>query len=260
MVSFVLAEFRLIDHVCGRYTLKTAPAVWTQEFLPLWTDEERHSQAAALRIAPRFNIAPTQLISCVLSGDDDRRDWKLLRWGLIPPWADDASIGNRMINARSETAHEKRSFKHAFATRRCLVPADGYYEWAKTGNGRQPFWITRRDGGMLAMAGLWEANQKLGESGQPILSCTILTTSANRTTENLHDRMPVFLDSRGQHVWLDQSIKNKEDLSEFLRPAPDDWLETREVSKRVNHPGNDSPQCLEAIDDVGPPPVQGELF
>ena len=232
--------------MCGRFSLRTDPAAWTQQFLPLWTDQERDAQVAAWGIVPRYNIAPTQRISCV-SGGQERRDWSLCRWGLIPPWADDLSIGNRMINARSETVQEKRSYQSAFAKRRCLIPADGYYEWKKTSGGKQPYWITRRDGGLLAIAGLWESNRKLASDDEPLTSCTLLTTSANETTRAIHDRMPVFLDADAQTLWLDGQAP-LDHLQSLLRPAPEDWLIPRAVSKIVNNPRNETPECIDPID------------
>lgn len=249
--------------MCGRFTLRTPATAWTQQFLPLWTDQERAARIERYNVAPRYNIAPTQAISCIHAGEG-RREWSLFRWGLIPPWADELSIGNRMINARSETAAEKRSFQQPFAKQRCLIPADGYYEWQKTPDGKQPYWIARHDGGLLAMAGLWQTNKKLGTESEPLRSCTILTTAANATTRDIHDRMPVFLDPQAQELWLDPKIDDPDRLQSVLRPAPEDWLVPRHVSTRVNSPRNDSPECLEPVepDDPADPQGgrQGELF
>ncbi len=236
--------------VCGRFTLRTPAAAWTQQFLPLWTEQERAARIEQWNVTPRYNIAPTQSISCIHAGEGRRRDWSLFRWGLIPPWADELSIGNRMINARSETAAEKRSFKQSFAEQRCLIPADGYYEWKKTPDGKQPHWITRQDGGMLAMAGLWQTNKKLGTESEPLRSCTILTTAANATTRDIHDRMPVFLDPQAQQLWLDPQIEDPDQLQSVLRPAPEDWLVPRRVSTRVNSPRTDSPECIDPVDQA----------
>jgi len=250
--------------LCGRFTLKTPAAAWTPQFLPLWSEQRRRDRSEALDVVPRYNIAPTQAVSCIQSEPDQQRRWSLLRWGLIPPWADDLAIGNRMINARSETAAEKRSFKQAFAQRRCLIPADGYYEWRKTPRGKQPYWIARRDGGMLAMAGLWQRNNKLGEGGTAIESCTVLTTAANQTTRDIHDRMPVFLDRQAQQVWLNTNVDDPAELQSLLCPAPADWLVPRPVSTRVNSPRNDSPDCIKPIAEPGSDQAerfeQGELF
>ncbi|MEM6474072.1 MAG: SOS response-associated peptidase, partial [Planctomycetota bacterium] len=168
--------------MCGRFTLRTPAAAWVQEFLPLWSEDELSRLSGEHAIAARYNIAPTQSICTVRNSADDSiiLDLSLLRWGLVPFWASDISVGSRMINARSETVHEKRSFKSAFEKRRCLIPADGYFEWQTTSDGKQPYLIEHRDGKMLAMAGLWERNRKLGQSQEePLESCTIVTTSSN---------------------------------------------------------------------------------
>lgn len=168
-----------------------------------------------------------------------------VRWGLVPSWADDLAIGNRMINARGETVDSKPSFRKAFASRRCLIPADGYFEWQKTSDGKQPFLIEAADGGMLAMAGLWEENKRVAEQGKSIRTCTIITTSANATTRHLHDRMPVFLDRDDHDQWLDPGFRETDLLKQLLRPAPEDWLTTTPVSRHVNNPRNEDPQCVE---------------
>ena len=233
--------------MCGRFNLRTPAAAWTQEFLPLWSEQEVAAKTAEYEIRPRYNIAPTQSVSCVRLDEDGRRTWSLLRWGLVPPWAQDLSIGNRMINARSETVFEKRSFKNAITKRRCLIPADGYYEWMKTPDGKQPYLIERNDKAVLAMAGIWERNRKI-QDDTPIETFTILTTSASEATRPIHDRMPVFLDSEGQTIWLDQQVQSPDDLQPLLHPAPEDWLTAAPVSKTVNTPRNDVPECIEKVD------------
>lgn len=246
--------------VCGRFNLRTPAAAWTQEFLPLWTEQEVAAKAAEFAIAPRYNIAPTQNVSCIRSTDDGRRQWSLLRWGLVPSWATDLAIGNRMINARSETVDEKRSFKKAFMERRCLVPADGYYEWQKTSQGKQPFLIQHADGKVLAMAALWECNRKLDGDQQPLETFTILTTAANQTTSGIHDRMPVFLAPDAQAIWLDDKIEDPNLLKTLLHPAPEDWLTTFPVSTIVNSPRNDTSDCIKPIELPADPPQQQGLF
>jgi putative SOS response-associated peptidase YedK len=215
--------------------------------LPLWSPEQITQLAQRLELKPRYNIAPTQSIACIHpTVDSERRDCSRMRWGLLPPWAKELAVGNRMINARSETVQEKRSFKNAFQTRRCLIPADGYYEWMKTSEGKQPYLIQRPDQGLLAMAGLWESNPHLG-NGQPIHSVTILTTAANQTTKHIHDRMPVFLNASDWERWL--SGDDEASLRGLLRPAANDLLEATPVSKTVNSPRNDSPDCVQPLDD-----------
>lgn len=202
-----------------------------------------------LEITARYNIAPTQSIIAIRRTETgEPRSAANLRWGLVPSWADDLSIGNRMINARSETVDTKPSFRKAFASRRCLIPADGYYEWKKVADGKQPYLIERRDGGMLAMAGLWESNRKIAEDGTAIQTCTILTTSANQTTGEIHQRMPVFLDVDDHEQWLDPGYRDTEQLKQLLTPAPEDWLQLTAVSRRVNSPKQDDAECITPVD------------
>ena len=171
-----------------------------------------------------------------------------------------------MINARSETVHEKRSFAKPFLHQRCLIPADGYYEWQAQADGKQPFLIERSDQGMLAMAGLWESNRKLSRDDQPLLTCTVLTTSANQATQCIHDRMPVFLDSAAQAIWMDADCQDTGQLRTLLQSAPEDWLRLTPVSKQVNRASFESPECVRPIELPIEPPVpaikqrQGTLF
>jgi putative SOS response-associated peptidase YedK len=196
--------------------------------------------------SPRYNIAPTQSIVCVLRETTGQGPVAIkARWGLVPPWATDLAIGNRMINARGETLDVKRSFSKAFASQRCLIPADGYFEWKKVSDGKQPYLITRKNNGLLAMAGLWEANHKIADDGSEIRTCTIITTSANRTTSDIHERMPVFLDISDHDQWLDPDFRETEKLKKLLVPAPDDWLQMIPVSRRVNSPRHDDEQCVQ---------------
>lgn len=232
-----------IPLLCGRFTLRTPSAAWCQLFLP---------QVDPTAIFPdepaRFNIAPTQSIIAVLrEASENPRIAAKLRWGLVPAWADDLSIGNRMINARSETVDSKPSFRNAFARRRCLIPTDGYYEWKKTPDGKQPYLIERTDRGLLAMAGLWEQNHKIAEDGTVIRSCTILTTQANQKTQEVHDRMPVFLSETDHERWLDPGYRNTEMLKSLLVPAEDDLLRLTAVSRHVNNARNEDPKCADPI-------------
>ncbi len=226
--------------MCGRFTLKTPASAWVQELFP------------GLRLLdlpelpPRYNIAPTQPILCVLpTSTINTLQVQSFRWGLIPFWADDLAIGNRMINARSETLAEKPSFRKPLADQRCVVVADGYYEWMKAENGtKRPFWIHRPLEKPFLMAGLWECNRKLNAQ-TPVYSTTIITTASNQTTRAVHDRMPVLLTSLEQTLrWLDPHIHSASMLESILQPAPDDWLELREVSTLVNRPSVDSIECL----------------
>ena len=233
--------------MCGRFTLRTPASQWAQLFLPQLAPELSPADQP-----PRFNIAPTQSIDCVLQEQAGQlRSVVQMRWGLVPSWADDRAIGNRMINARGETVESKPSFRKAFARRRCLIPADGYYEWKKVDDGKQPYLIERSDGGMLAMAGLWEENRKVADDGQPLRTCTVITTSANPTTSSLHDRMPVFLETSDHDRWLDPGFHEVDALKALLSPAPSDRLKLTAVSRHVNSPRNDDPACVVPVGESG---------
>jgi putative SOS response-associated peptidase YedK len=227
--------------MCGRFTLYSSPVVLAREFelgaLPL--------------LFPRYNIAPTQPIALVRrSVETGAHEWALARWGLVPSWADDVKIGQRMINARSETVADKPSFRSAFRRRRCLIPADGYYEWqqpAAGGSGKRPFYIRRVDQRPLAIAGLWESWQ--APDGTPLETCTLLTTAANDRLRTIHDRMPVFLDEPSRHLWLDPETPSPA-LIQLLHPAADELFATLEVSSRVNNPRHESPDCIEPLETL----------
>lgn len=219
--------------MCGRYTL-ASPETWIREEFEL--DE------LPADYHPRYNIAPTQLVLAVIERDGVRRaGW--LRWGLVPSWAKDPAIGNRMINARAETVHEKPSFRSAFARRRCLIIADGYYEWQKRPDRKVPHWIHRPDRRPFAMAGLWE-RWNPPDGGEPLHSCTIITTEANDFVRPIHDRMTVILSPEERRIWLDPEA-DPDTLRSLLRPWEGDDLTAHEVSTLVNSPRNDSPECIE---------------
>ncbi len=196
----------------------------------------------ARNLAPRYNIAPSQDAPVVRAADDGgARELAMLRWGLIPPWAKEAAIGNRMINARAETAAEKPSFRAAFKKRRCLVPADGFYEWKLEGTRKQPYRVFLDGGGTLAFAGLWE---RWRGGGETIESFAILTTDANPLLAPIHDRMPVILEPAAWPAWLEVEGTPPEALAALLAPAPDDALDAYPVSTRVNSPRNDDADCI----------------
>jgi putative SOS response-associated peptidase YedK len=220
--------------MCGRYTLTTSVDVLAEEF---------EITGPLPEVPARYNVAPTQEVAAVLV-DDDERHLEMLKWGLIPSWADDPSMGSRMINARSETAAEKPSFRGAFKKRRCLIVADGFYEWQKVNGGKQPYYIRMEDGSPFAFAGLWESWDKYGEE---IRSCTILTTEANHLVGEVHHRMPVILPPENYEVWLDPDMREAEPLLDLLRPYPDEEMEAYPVSRFVNSPSNDDERCVESV-------------
>ena len=200
--------------------------------------------------SPRYNIAPTQMVLAVRRPAGSLSPELVpLKWGLVPSWAEDLSIGNRMINARSETAAQKPAFRTALRQRRCLIPADGFYEWKAAGKKKQPYHITLRDGELFAFAGLWERWQR-GE--QAVESCTILTTEANQLLRPLHDRMPVIISPDDYPRWLDPNLKQSGDVAPLLRSYDADRMRLEPVSTLVNSPANEAPGCIE--------PAQKELF
>ncbi len=217
--------------MCGRFTLATQ----------LKLLEERFSfQADDLSLEPGYNIAPTQQVLTVTGNDANHAQH--MRWGLIPSWAKDMSIGSRMINARAETLVEKPSFRTAFRIRRCLILADSFYEWRKHGSARQPMRIILENGEPFAFAGLWESWKD--PAGGSVLSCTIVTTSPNSLTEPIHNRMPVILSREAEPAWLDQDIQDTTLLSKLLVPYSGDEMRAYQVSTLVNSSGNNSPELI----------------
>jgi putative SOS response-associated peptidase YedK len=219
-----------VREMCGRYTLSTPAGRLAEEF---------QLDDGAVDLTPSYNVAPTQQVAAVLEEGGKRR-LEMLRWGLVPSWADDPEIGARMINARSETAPEKPSFRRAFRSKRCLIPADGFYEWKREPGGKQPYYFHMEDGRPFAFAGLWESWEKDGV----LLSCAILTTRANSVLEGIHDRMPVILPSGAYDAWLDPDA-DKDQLIDLMSPYPGDDLETYPVSRFVNSPRNNDERCIE---------------
>jgi putative SOS response-associated peptidase YedK len=196
------------------------------------------------RIRKRFNIAPTQEAPVVRTAESGAREVAMLRWGLVPSWARDLSIGNRMINARSETAAEKPSFRQALRKRRCLVPASGFYEWTGEPGHKIPHAITVADQPVFAFAGLWECwHDKANPDAPPVETFTLLTTSANRALAAVHDRMPVILAAGDHENWLHA---RPEEAAQLLRPYADDAIRERVVSTRVNNPRNEAEDLLQA--------------
>ncbi len=221
--------------MCGRFTLRTR----LNELSQLYAVESQ------LDWTPRFNIAPSQSVLAIRNDPEGgRRELATLRWGLIPSWADDAKIGNRLINARAETIATKPSFKSAVKSRRCLVLADGFYEWKKTGRKRQPYFLQMADQRPFVMAGLWDRWTK---SRPAIESCTIVTTAPNALAAAIHDRMPAILPAAAAAVWLDREIEDAALLKSLLVPYTAGEMIAYPVSPLVNSPRHDSVGCTEPM-------------
>jgi putative SOS response-associated peptidase YedK len=193
-------------------------------------------------LVPRYNIAPTQQIFTICQNGDGYRHVRSFRWGLVPSWSKDPAIGNKMINARSETVGEKPAFRGPVRYHRCLIPANGFYEWPRQGNEKVPFYIHRKDQEPLAFAGIWDTWKSTDEV---IESCSILTTDANNLVAKIHDRMPVILSPSEFDTWLDREMTDIEKLKMLFSPYPSDMLDVIEVSSSVNNTKNDAPECLE---------------
>ncbi|MDY7108582.1 MAG: SOS response-associated peptidase [Planctomycetota bacterium] len=238
--------------MCGRYALMSDPELLVELF----------ALASLPVLKPRYNIAPTQQAPIVRApgasgkgqgGDEGRRRLDFLHWGLIPSWAKDPSMGARMINARSETAAEKPAFRSAMRRRRCLVPADAFYEWQKRAGGKQPYCIRMRDGSPFAFAGLWERwepPEGEGEETEPVESFTILTTTPNAVMKKLHDRMPVIIPREAYDLWLDETVQDPAKLEKLLSPVSGGLLEVYPISRRINSPRHDDPACLDPAEEV----------
>jgi putative SOS response-associated peptidase YedK len=220
--------------MCGRYTLQTDVYSLVERFA---------FRAADLAYAPRYNIAPSQQVLALINDGENRAEF--LRWGLIPSWAKEAAIGNRMINARAETVAEKPSFRRALQKRRCLVLADGFYEWKKEGKKKTPMYITLKSREPFGLAGLWETWK--APSGETIRSCTIITTTPNALMEPIHNRMPVILLREAESLWLDRAIEGPEALTQLLVPYPGKAMAAYAVSPLVNSPANDTAACIEPL-------------
>ena len=210
-------------------------------------DREIANLLEAPPLEPRFNVAPTQDAAVVRERPaGGGRVVQLLRWGLIPRWAKDPAIGNRMINARSETVAEKPAFKTPFLRQRCLVPADGFYEWQQTGGAKQPYYIRREDRRPLLLAGLWDRWD--GDPEGPVDSFTILTTEPNEVVAPIHNRMPVILPPERYDAWLDPAHRDLAALRALLRPFAAGEMTAYPVSRYVNSPRNEGPECVSPVD------------
>lgn len=232
--------------MCGRFTLRASARVIAEQF-DLFEE---------LELRERFNVAPGQPVAVVrMASDTGRRELRMMLWGLIPHWANDPAIGNRLINARSETAAEKPAFRQALAKRRCLLPADGFYEWRREGKTKQPFYFHLRDQQVFAFAGAWE--QWEGPDHSLVESCTLFTTEPNELVRPIHDRMPVILPPSAYAAWLDPGAKAA-DVVPLLRPYPAEAMQTYPVGLAVNRPTHDRPDCIAPADTDAKKP--GELF
>lgn len=234
--------------MCGRFTLKTPLGSWLRD---LFQTDVYYS---LLDTKPRFNIAPTQSIIIARMGassDPSSIELSWAKWGLIPSWSNDAKIGSRMINARSETVEEKVSFRKPLQSQRCVVIADGYYEWmTKKDKSKQPFWIHREQELPFAMAGLWETNGKV-QPGHTVITATIITTSSNERLGPIHDRMPViFEDPSKTRDWLDTSRITSSVAASLCTPAHSDFLLVREVGPKVGSVKWDQPDCLNPVEQA----------
>ena len=222
--------------MCGRYTV-TAPGDVLAEAFGL--DE-------APDLPPRYNVAPTQEVAIVRRRETGGRELARVRWGLVPFWAKERAIGNRLINARADGLAEKPSFRDSFKKRRCLVPATGWYEWKKTPGAKQPYLFRLSDGSAFAFAGLWSRwNDR--ESGEPLETCAIVTTEPNELAATVHDRMPVVLGPDAHELWLGGEPGSPE-LAALFAPHPIERLVVHPVSRRVNSPAYDDPACLEPVE------------
>jgi len=223
--------------MCGRYRLSRRKQIIEEYFDSAPWEEDWN---------PRFNIAPTQPVPVIRQHPKEPvREIAPMRWGLIPSWARDASVAASMINARSETASTKPAFRDALKLRRCLIPADGFYEWVRTGKSKQPFCFEVNEGELFAFAGIWDRWK--APSGW-IKSCSILTTTPNAVTSAIHDRMPVILDRDSYDLWLDPGMQNVASISELLKPYDAGLMRSYPISSRINHVVNDDEECSRPVE------------
>lgn len=221
--------------MCGRYVLTVPGDLLASAF----------GLEEAPELAPRYNVAPSQAVPIVRTGENGRRELAFARWGLVPHWAKEAAIGNRLINARADGLADKPSFRDSFKRRRCLIPADGFYEWQKVGSRKQPWLLRMASGAPFAFAGLWSSWTDPA-TREPLETCAIVTTEPNALAATVHDRMPVILPAPARETWID-ARSDRDHLLALLVPFPADAMEAFPVSTRVNNPANDDPGCVERI-------------
>jgi putative SOS response-associated peptidase YedK len=234
--------------MCGRYRLTRS-----QKFL-----EERFDAYGEVEMPPRYNIAPSQpVVTIRQDARESVRTPSTLRWGLIPSWAKDIGIGYKTINARAETIATTPSFREPFKSQRCLIPADGFYEWQRNGKTKQPYCFGVNGGELFAFAGLWD--RWMSPQGEPIETCTILTTIPNSLVSDIHDRMPAILSPSDYDLWLDPAFRDTGSLSGMLKPFDAALMRRYPVSTRINHVENDDADCAKPS-EFDPSPVQSSLF
>ena len=233
--------------MCGRYRLSRRKQLVEEYF---------DTDSGGEDWVPRYNIAPTQPVAVIRQNPDEPiRELSLMRWGLIPSWAKDSSIAASMINARSETASTKPAFREALKSRRCLIPADAFYEWQRTGKAKQPYCFEVGEGELFAFAGIWDRWKDAG--GKWLETCSILTTTPNAVTTAVHDRMPVILDPGGYDLWLDPGMRDVGAASDLLKPYGARLMRCYPVSSRVNSVTNDDADCSAPVELAE---AQAQLF
>lgn len=228
--------------MCGRYTQTQSAAAIAQAF----------RLSGVPPTSPRYNIAPTQLVGTVVQTQlHPERQFRVMRWGLVPSWAKDPAIGNRLINARAETVAEKPSFRTALRYRRCLIVADGFYEWQREGRKKQPYYFQLEAHQPFGFAGLWEQWESK-TTGEILETCTILTTEANDILRPIHDRMPVILPPDAYERWLDPDLNRATDLLPLLQPYAAAEMVAYPVNPIVNRATNDRPECIQPLEQLHP--------
>jgi putative SOS response-associated peptidase YedK len=236
--------------MCGRYARFTPAEIYARIF----------DAAGDPGIEPSYNVAPSQPVLAARSAGEGRRELVALRWGLVPFWAKDPAIGYRTVNARAETVAVKPAFRAALRARRCLIAADGFYEWRRMAHGKQPYFLRLKGGAPFALAGLWE---RWSDRTSAMESCTIIVTAANALVAPIHDRMPVILDPADYRAWLDPDVTAPGQVLALLRPYPPHAMEAVPVGTAVNRPENDGPHLVEPVPahaaaSPGPGPVPGD--